>query len=837
MGSRVYGGATARTRKVPVVYCCPCGERFGAEVFAAVDSGDAEAKAALLEGRLNRVRCPSCDAISEVSVAVVYHDLRAPRLVLVLPDALRHRELEERARLYEQLALDRHPPPLYVLEAQVVFGAAGLRAVLAPPPSEAAFRAVATPTPSAVPLTRPGDTNPVVQLPVDDEITGPRVPDRVPSRAQQPEPEPVPEPAPARVPERAQDPIVTIAVKPPVDDEVHTRMRMAVPDPRAAMIERWIAGREGPAALLVDDAVLLCAALAPPQLEHFLPGRLELRVQLHRLPSYPVIALTLLAPPDKEAAGKRVDDARVLTVPLDVGRAAHRVVLDALGRRCTLAVELYDSQYLPVITHEVTAPLEENVRRLATEARDALERLAPPSRSFDRARAALFQSGYDRLGRTPVDLPDPTAEPLESPGAALAALSRVARWSEPGPEAYLVEIRSLPLAEWRALRARVIHRALDAGIAVARPLVERSAREHSSPLPSWHELLALQLRRFSEVSSRARNNDLSAAEEADNWEALLRECALAGVVVDDATKLLVAAALKRARAQGGAGVDMRALDSGELATLLERKELRREAALILCERHETPSLPPLFSVIRRMPRGEANMVLPALTQFGPSAEKWLIEGLKSKKSFMRQGCALALGTLKTPLGVDALVRLLLFEPTEIWTEVARALGDAGSLAVMPLAAVLREQERAGRRSSPATAEDTKERIIQALAQIAARGLRAPVEMLAAGRDQLVAQAAQRALVLAAEVKAADDKVRAGTTEQTVVRGFSRRFYEALTRGPEDLHGGGDRPMDRIEELDADELEEIDDPDGELPALKTLVNTAPTPRTHLPGDGR
>jgi hypothetical protein len=127
-------------------------------------------------------------------------------------------------------------------------------------------------------------------------------------------------------------------------------------------------------------------------------------------------------------------------------------------------------------------------------------------------------------------------------------------------------------------------------------------------------------------------------------------------------------------------------------------------------------------------------------------------------------------------------------------------------------------------------------------------------MLAAGRDLLVAQAAQRALVLAAEVRAADEKVRAGTTEQTVVRGFSRRFYEALS-------GGGSKDSgERIEELDADELEEIDEEGDEvnpLSALPTLITgdagrarggsrsaggsgddtTNPTPRSVLPGEGR
>src|SRR6185503_2385056 len=124
MGVRVYPGASVHTRREPVIYSCPCGERFRAEAWRAVDATDGEAAARLLDGALNRVRCPSCDTPAELQVPVVYHDPRALRLVLVLPDSLRHRELEEGARFFQLLAEDREPPPLYVLEAQVVFGAA-----------------------------------------------------------------------------------------------------------------------------------------------------------------------------------------------------------------------------------------------------------------------------------------------------------------------------------------------------------------------------------------------------------------------------------------------------------------------------------------------------------------------------------------------------------------------------------------------------------------------------------------------------------------------------------------------------------------------------------------
>jgi CpXC protein len=768
--SRVYAGA--RTRKGPVAYSCPCGERFRAEVYYVLDSDEGAAFDKLCDGTLNRVRCPSCGLASDVQVPVVFHDLAKPRLTLVLPDALRHRELAERGALLTMLAAENEPAPLYVLEPEVVFGAAGLRASLAPQPSSGDFAAATAVTTPAVPLPSLSDTD---QTPVSD---------------------------------------------------VATRLRITVPDPRQTVIDRWIASREGPATFLVEDQVMAVAALSSEALEHFAAGPVELRVQLHRLPSYPIVTLTFVAGKSEVP----VED-QVLSVPLDLARAAHRVVLEALGRKSRLTLELYDPDYLPVVQHKVTAPLEENVRRIIVEAKDALERLAPATRSFERARATLVAPKYDRLGHTDVDLPR-DADMLEMPSAVRRALQQVARWSEPSAEAYLLEIRSLPLGQWRALRARVIRRALDAGIAVAKPLVERSAKEHMAPLPSWPELLEIGVRRFAEVASRQRPNDLSAVDEAENWELLLRECALAGVAVDDKVRELATAAQRRVRATTS-GVDLRSLGSDELVALLERKELRREAALILCERRDPALLPAVFSAIRRMARAEANVVLPAVTSFGAAAEKWFMEGLKSKKSFMRQGCALGLGALKTPHGVDALVHLLLDEPTEIWGEVARALGDAGPMAVMPLAARIREVD-----------SDHRDRIVHALAQVAARPenqARSPVEMLAEGRDALVAAAAQRALGLIADIQREDQNVRRGTTDATVVRGFSRRFYDAIS-GSIELS-----PAD-LEEIsdDDDEGKKADGDDDirtatDLPVLTTASgeindSTAPQPRrTSLPRD--
>ena len=375
------------------------------------------------------------------------------------------------------------------------------------------------------------------------------------------------------------------------------RPQVSVPDPRAAVTERWIAGREGPAAFLVEDSVLLCASLPPAALEAFLPGHLELRVQLHRLPSYPLLALTLVAlDPPGGPSRPRPEEVRVLSLALDVARAAHRVVLEALGRRCALTLELYDSQYLPVVAQSLRAPLEENVRRLVAEAKDALERLAPATRSFERARTQLLSAGL----RSPGAHADRSARRGRAARSARGWCGRrCRRWragASRAPRRTCSRSARLPLGQWRGAArpggpagARCRHRRAEAA---------GRADGHATtrvPLPSWPELLEIQIKRFTEVAARLKPNDLSATEEADNWEMLLRECSLAGVVVDEQVRKLAQASLKRARVgSAGGGVDLRTLATAELIALLERKELRRDAAVILCERRETPTLPALF---------------------------------------------------------------------------------------------------------------------------------------------------------------------------------------------------------------------------------------------------
>jgi hypothetical protein len=220
------------------------------------------------------------------------------------------------------------------------------------------------------------------------------------------------------------------------------------------------------------------------------------------------------------------------------------------------------------------------------------------------------------------------------------------------------------------------------------------------------------------------------------------------------------------------------------------------------------SVGPVFGALRRMTRGEAVRVLPSIVTFGDRAVPHLVDGLRSRKAYLRQGCALALGVLKSGEGIDPLCDLLCGEPTDVWREIARAIGELGSGAVMSLAARLRD---------PTSQEpEMRERIAWALAHVAARGGRSPVETLAAGRDITAAGAARRALELTAQAKDNVEEVRGPTPPRdvTVNRAFSRRFFEAMGGGASGavLQRAAATETGTVQLSDAEIFEVEDDPD-------------------------
>ncbi len=743
---------------------------------------------------LNSSVCNVTRQRTSVAAPVLYHDPVNRLLVLVLDEADRWRELRERARLYERMAEDSEVPvPAYAVRFKVVYGAIGLRRAL----DNAAERArtitpipvVAAPAPA--PRRQPSVEERTEPLTREDLITAEQAPL-----------------APAEPP----------VVRWPGGRE--TVLRRVTPEGRAHLLVR--AGRA--------------------ELEQLVGDPLEVRIQLHRLPNFPLVTLALGSPEILQgAAGQPV------WVPLDVTGETDRALLAALGRSFDLVIETYDKDSGDALAHrrDLSAPLGDNARAALAAAGDYLKSIPVGDRSFARALASFWAPDHDRLGLGALyaaDFDDGALDRLDGAPAVTRAARVVRRFSEPAAEDWLVLVRGESMERWQGRRRRVVERAVELGIWPGPVAAQIAVGEGMAR--SRKELVVRLQRSFANLV--AGEHGLDDATVGGNWESLKGEAAALGLpasewssprsepIVSEAEPVasgLIGQTSEPMRAlPGGPGAaangngqasgDPRvsALAADALVAMLGQRERRMNAAIELCRRGDPASIRPVFATIEAMSRGEAGRVLGHVVGFRREGEPHLLALLESRKGFLRQGAALALAVLKSEVGLEACCDLLLDEPTEIWREVARALGESGDAAVLPLAARLSQRP-----------SSTHERAAWAMAHIAARGGKRAIEALAAGRDPVAAGVARHALELTDLAKSDHLQVRGERMprDQTVNRAFSRQFFAAMAAEPATIGSGVDVSGSMLLLDESDVLEAMDvDFDGDESELdeKDLLPT-------------
>lgn len=574
---------------------------------------------------------------------------------------------------------------------------------------------------------------------------------------------------------------------------------------------------------LVAEGVELAALVA---------AELEVRLQLHRMSNFPLLALVF---GDAAALDGAEGTAPPRWVLLDIGDEEDRAALHSLGRLFEVHLEIQDGSRdgAVVATSVLSPPLADNVLAALAAAADYLKGVPLDQRSFARARAAFRAPDYDRLGlgtSLAGELDEEVLHGLATPAQVVRAVALVKRFSQPTGEDWLLMTRSYPLESWQASRRAVVKRAFELGIwpgpvaaqiavgeGLARSrkeLVMRLQRHFTALLDQPAETGAVSADAPAE-SLPAPAHDLDAAAVRENWKSLKAEARALGVpagewsqprsspIVSESAPIasgtidlfagpgeesdgFARPGRRRARTAaygepvGGDGFGGRArglrqgalarLDSAALVEALEDRDRRLAAALELCRRGEESAVGAIFAAVDGLPRGDAGLLLGSVGFLGRAAEPHLLAGLRSRKAHIRQGSALALAVMRSEAGVEAICDLLLDDPTAIWRELARALGETGPIAVMPLAA------RLGQRSMAA-----RERAAWALAHIGARGHRRPLEALASGRDQVAASVARRAIELIEAAQSDDLAVRGDRAprDQTMNRSFSRRFFEAV----------------------------------------------------------
>ncbi|MGE0548209.1 MAG: HEAT repeat domain-containing protein [Kofleriaceae bacterium] len=846
-GSRVpsplaYRGAIGRTQTRLVHVTASSGELVAAQVYTTVDAVSHPELAERLRcedlGRALNVLTEGSEPV-RVATPVIYHDPAAELLVLVLDDSQRHRELDERITVLKRMREDDAVIPPYAKDFTVVYGASGLNAYLEQRASqalEAARSAEATRDHERRLVELEAREAEVVRRATELDKRAAdlerRVAERAVAQASAPTliardqaitvvaPAPVAAPAPALDPDQAPTLIaerdettpLPLPLPTPEDDAELPRGTDSLTTGTTEETLDGALAAPSPdiSTLTVDGSTVRLALVAgsalSPELEG---GPLDIRVLLHRTPIYPVVTL-VVGPPLAMRTGNL---AHLVTVPLDVALAEHQAALSALAQRFELVVDVISAG--EVIRRAVLrAPLAENVAYVLTAATEQLTEGNRDRKSFERATEIVLASGYDLLGtqhRDAAELREDKASSLATAQQVRRALAMAKRFARPASEDYLIATRGFPIVRWRELRRRVLEASVAWGLWMGPELADIAVTEGFAS--SRHELVTRLQHGFAELREHPTAFDLDPDAAEDNASALAHELGeeqrnavpRARPAVEDISGVISGSI-------GGTppvGVPTPPSTDSLIARLDDRHH-RVAAAIELCRRADPRAAAPVISSVSTLSRGEAVRILGMCVKFGEAAVRPLQDGLASSKGFLRQGCALALGLLRTDEGTQAVIDLLIDEPTEIWREVARAIGQIGPSALMPLASRF---GRLGDRSPAIT-----ERVAWAMAHIAVRGGKPAVETMANGQSVL-APVARQALELHAS--AARDQVhvtREATGSQpgreiTVNRAFSRRFFEALEHGLPDAVQAGLVAMDSsspMELLDDAELIEDDD---------------------------
>jgi hypothetical protein len=541
--------------------------------------------------------------------------------------------------------------------------------------------------------------------------------------------------------------------------------------------------------------------------EHLAKGPLDIRVLLHRLPTYPVVVLVIGSP----SAMRAPSPAQLAVVPVEISGDTDRAVLTCLAKRFEITVDVI-VHGKPARRVKLTAPLAENVGYIIRAADDHLRGITADGEtepSFSRARDIVLGAGYDLLGvehAEATEFRDDKLGGLLTANNVRRAIAIARRFARPSREDYLVCARSYPLVRWRELRREVLAAAVRWGLWMGPELAQiavseglaRSRRDLIVKLDAGFEELRKDAAAFVVDADAADDNLKELAEEARALGVELRRGKKNnGVAIKSEEEPVVSGSIERTPP---AGVT-KAKSIDELITMLDDKATRIAAATELCDRGDARAAAPVIAAAKKLSRAEAVRILGKSVKFGSAAAKPLIEGLQSSKAFLRHGCALALALLRDDNGTHAVIELLMSEPTEIWREIARAIGQIGPNALMPLAS------HVGRLGSDGVTPQIAERVSWAMAHVGVRGGKAALEQMANGQS-VMAPIAKQALNLHSNAARDEVRVRPGqaTKDVTVNRAFSRRFFEALEADRPDVAQAA------LHDLDASGPLELDDSD-------------------------
>ncbi len=552
-------------------------------------------------------------------------------------------------------------------------------------------------------------------------------------------------------------------------------------------------------ALMLDaGGVRVTAAMNPHSGEFWRTADVKMRPVLLREYGYPLIGVRAVA----EGIGQRA----VVDAVVDIAEPGTEDLFLQLARQFHVTLALVDERGAPIDERIISSDsLSRNASMCYEGARGMLAK--QPATDFEQALRRLAASEIDKR-LTPAKYPVEVVDTIElaSPARVWEALDFLDDLSKKENLTHLLEVEGLSVSAYEDLRRRVLAASVEFGLT---PATRFWRRVIGSDLVDNAEDWVGKLVAARQRSVDSGVDDLSQVQAGEAWHRIRDLChrkrvsepaALKSVFASDSGKAPVMRMRRstqppvsasgeiggddspkkpsrRAQSRGGARIRTSGVD-------LQNPKLRLARATdILSGAMVSPqALGLVFDALDEFDIGELLAILPNLSELGPKVVPGLIDKLAAPRRELRQAAAIILGLIGDRRAIEPMIRRLVEERTSVWIDVARALGSSGPRVIGPLCDLLQE--------TPARERDfAVKRVARAMAEVVISDGddeggpgRVAVEALVDVGDPALSGSAREALATLNDVRSAGEMARGERPldEDTVVRGFSRLAYEAIT---------------------------------------------------------
>lgn len=459
---------------------------------------------------------------------------------------------------------------------------------------------------------------------------------------------------------------------------------------------------------------------------------LDLLVQYCEYNEYPMVFLTLVT--------ERKEEFWIRRAVLDPHQERDRGIIEALSRSFVANVVLYvGGEYLQTL--RVAAPREAIAKQILKRIAEASDNGESKISSAD-ARELAFEEPPPVFSQ---ELPfGPNRGGIATLASTATEVDRLMSWLPRDKMEQAVLTYSIPQQLIDTSTKRVLSKAIDIGIALPDEL--RAKATELGLAEDQADLVGKQIKSFG-LSVQQADSTFDRAAISANWGKLIDLADRFEVAVDDTIRRMAQVSLIPGATRSIEPPPYHSLSMEQLRDRLKQSDLDSDVVRELCRRRDPNRLKEIFQAFRRMRPEDLFRAMTDVLRFKDEASEELIDALSSDLIDLRHASTLALGRIKPRRAIAPLINQLQREKTNIWSEIARSIGDYGGDAHKQLIQALR------------TSDGTDQRFVVTFAHLVNNGCSQQIGKLEKDKNGRIASAARKAIAQHSRVKWEDQSIR------------------------------------------------------------------------------